>query len=81
MQLSMTSKGHAGEKGGPAGDLLIAIEEIEHAVKLLRSENVKKLTILHCSSAYPTPFDEANLSSAIWIDGKKCALGSIGVCN
>ena len=30
MQLSMTSKGHAGEKGGPAGDLLIAIEEIEH---------------------------------------------------
>ena len=26
-------------------------------------------------------FDEANLSSAIWIDGKKCALGSIGVCN
>jgi uncharacterized protein YjbI with pentapeptide repeats len=26
-------------------------------------------------------FDEANLSSAIWVDGKKCALGSIGVCN
>ena len=26
-------------------------------------------------------FDEANLSSAIWVDGKKCALGSIGTCN
>ena len=25
--------------------------------------------------------DEANLSNAIWVDGKKCALGSIGVCN
>ena len=25
-------------------------------------------------------FDEANLSNAIWIDGKKCALGSIGSC-
>ncbi len=42
---------------------MATIEEIEHAVKLLRSENVKKLTILHCSSAYPTPFDEANLSA------------------
>ena len=26
-------------------------------------------------------FEEANLSSAIWIDGKKCALGSVGKCD
>ena len=26
-------------------------------------------------------FEEANLSGAIWVDGKKCALGSIGICN
>ena len=26
-------------------------------------------------------FDEANLSNAIWIDGKKCALGSVGKCD
>ena len=26
-------------------------------------------------------FDEANLSNVTWIDGKKCALGSLGVCN
>ena len=26
-------------------------------------------------------FDEANLSGAIWIDGRKCALGSIGKCD
>ena len=25
-------------------------------------------------------FDEANLSNTIWIDGKKCSLGSIGSC-
>lgn len=30
MQLSMSGKGNAGPKGGPAGDLLIVIEEIPH---------------------------------------------------
>lgn len=30
MQLSMRGRGNAGEKGGPAGDLLITIEEKEH---------------------------------------------------
>lgn len=30
MQLSMSGKGNAGPKGGPAGDLLINIEEIPH---------------------------------------------------
>ena len=26
-------------------------------------------------------FEEANLSGVIWIDGKKCAPGSVGTCN
>ena len=26
-------------------------------------------------------FEEANLSNAIWVDGTKCSLGSIGTCN
>ena len=26
-------------------------------------------------------FEGANLNTAIWIDGKKCSLGSIGKCN
>ena len=30
MQLSMSGKGNVGPKGGPAGDLLISIEEIHH---------------------------------------------------
>jgi molecular chaperone DnaJ len=30
MQLSMSGKGNAGAKGGPAGDLLISVEEIPH---------------------------------------------------
>ena len=30
MQLSMTGRGNAGRRGGPAGDLLINIEELPH---------------------------------------------------
>ena len=26
-------------------------------------------------------FEEANLSGATWIDGRTCALGSVGACN
>ncbi|MDP6785021.1 MAG: pentapeptide repeat-containing protein, partial [Alphaproteobacteria bacterium] len=26
-------------------------------------------------------FDEANLSNVIWVDGKKCSLGSVGNCD
>lgn len=38
MQLSMRGKGNAGKAGGPSGDLLIVIEEINHE-KLLRDGN------------------------------------------
>ncbi|NDC41578.1 MAG: molecular chaperone DnaJ, partial [Chitinophagia bacterium] len=37
MQLSMNGRGHAGERGGPAGDLLIQIEEEPHE-SLVRKE-------------------------------------------
>ena len=38
MQLSMSGRGNAGERGGPAGDLIIHIEEIEHE-ELVRDGN------------------------------------------
>jgi molecular chaperone DnaJ len=38
MQLSMSGKGNAGAKGGPSGDLLINIEEIEH--EFLQRDNM-----------------------------------------
>lgn len=38
MQMSITGKGNAGENGGPAGDLLILIEEERHA-ELVRRDN------------------------------------------
>ncbi len=40
MQLSMRGKGNAGKGGGPTGDLLIVIEEIEHATLLRDGNNV-----------------------------------------
>ena len=36
--------------------------EIKHAVKILRNNNCEP-TVLHCTSAYPTPYKEANLSA------------------
>lgn len=40
MQLSMRGKGNAGPKGGPAGDLLISIEEIPHETLVRDGNNV-----------------------------------------
>ncbi|MDA7563037.1 N-acetylneuraminate synthase family protein [Gammaproteobacteria bacterium] len=38
------------------------LEEIKHAVETLRNNKCEP-TVLHCTSAYPTPFNEANLSA------------------
>lgn len=38
------------------------IDEISHAVNVLRRNNCEP-TVLHCTSAYPTPYNEANLSA------------------
>ena len=40
MQLSMRGKGNAGKAGGPAGDLLIVIEEIDHPDFIRDGNNV-----------------------------------------
>ncbi len=40
MQLSMRGKGNAGKNGGPAGDLLITIEVIEHASFVRDGQNI-----------------------------------------
>ncbi len=47
MQLSVNGKGNAGEKGGPAGDLLVVIEEIKHEDLIRQDLNV--LYELHVS--------------------------------
>jgi N-acetylneuraminate synthase len=37
--------------------------EIQHAVQVLRESGCKSPTLLHCTSAYPTPYREANLAA------------------
>jgi len=41
---------------------MATMEEITHAVEILRANNCEP-TVLHCTSAYPTPYAEANLSA------------------
>lgn len=37
------------------------LEEIEEAVKILRENGSKNITILHCNTEYPTPYVDVNL--------------------
>jgi sialic acid synthase SpsE len=39
------------------------IDEIKHAVEVLRQNGCHSPTLLHCTSAYPTPYTEANLAA------------------
>ena len=41
--------------------------EIKTAIKILKQggTNLKNITLLHCNSAYPTPFEDVNLKSII----------------
>jgi molecular chaperone DnaJ len=65
MQLSMSGKGNAGERGGPAGDLLILIEEEKHPT--LKRHDLDVVYQLHIS------FPEVVLGTSVevpTIDGK-----------
>jgi len=42
---------------------MATLDEISHAVAVLRRNGCKKPTLLHCVSVYPTPYDEANLAA------------------
>jgi N-acetylneuraminate synthase len=42
---------------------MATLPEILHAVNVLRGAGCQDLTLLHCTSAYPTPYREANLAA------------------
>lgn len=41
------------------------LEEVEEAVKVLRENGSKDITLLHCNTEYPTPFEDVNLRAMI----------------
>lgn len=41
------------------------IEEVEAAVKVLSENGSREITILHCNTEYPTPFEDVNLKAMI----------------
>lgn len=55
---------------------MATISEIKHAVDVLRDNFCTLITLLHCTSAYPTPYEEANLAAIKTIaDETGCAVG------
>jgi sialic acid synthase SpsE len=46
---------------------MATIEEILEAKKAIYSQNNEKLIVLHCLSLYPTPFEELNLNSILYL--------------
>jgi N-acetylneuraminate synthase len=42
---------------------MATINEIKHAVEVLQQNGCTAPTLLHCTSAYPTPYTEANLAA------------------
>lgn len=55
--------GHIGGKGRPIilSTGMATLGEVEDAVKILRDSNAKDITLLHCVTEYPAPYDEINL--------------------
>lgn len=65
VQLSMSGKGNAGEQGGPAGDLIIAIEEVPHEALTREGNNViYELYISIADAALGTTVDVPSIVGA-----------------
>lgn len=55
---------------------MATVAEIRHAVEVLRQNGCSLPTLLHCTSAYPTPYVEANLAAIETIrQATGCAVG------
>tara|TARA_Y100000389_G_C17462666_1_gene523012 strand:+ start:2700 stop:3530 length:831 start_codon:yes stop_codon:yes gene_type:complete len=42
---------------------MCSLSEIERALKIFRDKGIKKITILHCNTEYPTPMVDVNLKA------------------
>lgn len=47
---------------------MCTMEEIKEAYKLLKDNGAKNITVLHCTTQYPTPFEDVNLNAMLSIE-------------
>lgn len=47
---------------------MCTMDEVHEAVSWIENRNNRKLTLLHCTSNYPTPYDEVNLNAMLTLD-------------
>ena len=51
-------------------------EEIEDAIKVLKDNGAREITVLHCNTEYPTKYEDANLGAMLWLrDHFHCPVG------
>lgn len=46
------------------------LEEIEEAVECLKSKGIRKITLLHCNTEYPTPMKDVNLRAMVTLQDR-----------
>lgn len=46
------------------------LDEVEAAVSLLRENGSGKITLLHCTTQYPTPYEDVNLTAMLTLKNK-----------
>ena len=55
---------------------MTTMPEIQHAVEVLKANGCSSPLLFHCTSAYPTPYQEANLAAIETLrQGTGCAIG------
>jgi N-acetylneuraminate synthase len=58
------------------GTGMATLQEVEDAIKAIRSEGNEDIIILHCTSAYPCPLEEVNLRAMVTMQRKfRCIVG------
>ena len=55
---------------------MASYQEVKNAYKILKKNNARKISILHCVSNYPAKIDDCNLNSIKYLSNKfKCDVG------
>lgn len=69
---------HAAKKGKPMilGTGMATLQEVKHAVNVIKSQKNTQIILLHCTTSYPCPLEEVNLRSMLTMKKElKCLIG------